>query len=102
MARLSDGEQKAAHIQFTDVEAVEGRSRPILNRSNSNISIHSVHSRGVSIDPASALPIQYRTVSFQIEESRDKDAVEIQKVKNNAAKGMPSIRRRLTTRTYEC
>lgn len=88
MVEFSEEKQKGSHIQWTDVEAVEERTRPVLHRSNSNISINSVHSRRGSIDPASALPIQYRTVSFQIAESKEKNAAEIQKAKDNAAKGM--------------
>ncbi len=39
--------------------------RPTLARTHSNtshLSIHSIHSRRESIDPSTALPIQYRTV----------------------------------------
>ena len=92
MVEFEDEKQKASRIQWTDVdiEAAGSRPRPALHRSNSNLSIHSIHSRRGSIDPASALPIQYRTVSFQIAESKDKNAAEIQKAKNNAAKGMQS------------
>jgi sodium/potassium-transporting ATPase subunit alpha len=74
-----------------DVEAAGARPRPTLHRSNSNISINSVHSRRGSIDPASALPIQYRTVSYQIAESKDKNAAELQKAKDSAAKGTQSM-----------
>jgi sodium/potassium-transporting ATPase subunit alpha len=90
MVDFEDEKQKASRIQWTDVdvEAANSRPRPTLQRSNSNISIHSVHSRRGSIDPASALPIQYRTVSFQIAESKEKNAAEIQKAKDNAAKGI--------------
>jgi sodium/potassium-transporting ATPase subunit alpha len=89
MVEFSEEKQKASRIQWTDadVEAADGRPRPALHRSNSNISINSVHSRRGSIDPASALPIQYRTVSYQIAESKEKSAVEIQKAKDSAAKG---------------
>ena len=89
MAEFSEEKQKASRIQWTDadVEAAEARPRAPLRRSNSNISINSVHSRRGSIDPASALPIQYRTVSYQIAESKEKSAAEIQKVKDSAAKG---------------
>jgi hypothetical protein len=92
MVEFEDEKQNASRVQWTDVdvEAAESRPRPALHRSNSNLSIHSIHSRRGSIDPASALPIQYRTVSFQIAESKDKNAAEIQKAKNNAAKGMQS------------
>jgi sodium/potassium-transporting ATPase subunit alpha len=75
-------------VQWTDVEVeAGGRPRPELHRTNSNISIRSAPRRG-SIDPASALPIQYRTVSYQITESKEKDAAEKQKAKDTAAKGM--------------
>jgi sodium/potassium-transporting ATPase subunit alpha len=89
MVEFSEEKQKASRIQWTDadVEAAEARPRAPLHRSNSNISINSVHSRRGSIDPASALPIQYRTVSYQIAESKEKSAAEIQKVKHSAAKG---------------
>lgn len=89
MVEFSEEKQKASRIQWTDadVEAAEARPRAPLRRSNSNISINSVHSRRGSIDPASALPIQYRTVSYQIAESKEKSAAEIQKVKDSAAKG---------------
>lgn len=88
MDEFEDEKQKASRIQWTDVEAAASRPRPSLHRSNSNLSIHSAHSRRGSIDPASALPIQYRTVSFQIAESKGKNASEIQKAKDTAAKGM--------------
>lgn len=91
MVEFEDEKQKASRIQWTDVEAAGPRPRPELHRSNSNISIHSMHSRRGSIDPASALPIQYRTVSFQIAESKEKNAAEIQKAKDTAAKGLVSI-----------
>jgi sodium/potassium-transporting ATPase subunit alpha len=90
MVEFADEKQKASRIHWTDadVEAPEARPRLILHRSNSNISINSVHSRRGSIDPASALPIQYRTVSYQIAESKEKNVAEIQKAKDSAAKGM--------------
>jgi sodium/potassium-transporting ATPase subunit alpha len=89
MVEFSEEKQKASRIQWTDadVEAAEARPRAPLRRSNSNISINSVHSRRGSIDPASALPIQYRTVSYQIAESKEKSAAGIQKAKDSAAKG---------------
>lgn len=89
MLEFSEDKQKAARIQWneTDVETGEGRTRPNLQRTNSNISINSSHSRRGSIDPASALPIQYRTVSFQIAESGQKNTADIKKAKASAAKG---------------
>ncbi|KAE9367518.1 calcium ATPase [Stipitochalara longipes BDJ] len=93
MVEFSEEKQKASRIQWTDadIEAADARPRPALHRSNSNISINSVHSRRGSIDPASALPIQYRTVSYQIAESKEKSAVEIQKAKDSAAKEFENL-----------
>jgi sodium/potassium-transporting ATPase subunit alpha len=74
MVEFEDEKQKPSRIQWTDVD-LENGERPQrqmnLHRSNSNISINSVHSRRGSIDPASALPIQYRTVSIQIDEPKE-------------------------------
>lgn len=54
--------EKRTTIQWTEADLEDGRRpRQTLQRSNSNLSIHSVHSRR-SIDPSAALPIQYRTV----------------------------------------
>ena len=88
MVEFENEKQKASHIHWTDVDLESGtRPQPTLQRSNSNISINSMHSRRGSIEPASALPIQYRTVSIQIDESKEKYTAEIQKVKDSAAKG---------------
>ena len=89
MVEFSDDTHKPTRIQWTeaDVEAGERRSRPALQRSNSNISINSARSRRGSIDPASALPIQYRTLSFQIAESNQKNAADVKRAKDSAAKG---------------
>jgi sodium/potassium-transporting ATPase subunit alpha len=88
MAEFEDEKQKASRVLWTGVDVESGaRPRPTLHRSNSNISINSIHSRRGSVDPASALPIQYRTVSYQIAESKEKNE-EIQKAKDSAAKGM--------------
>ncbi|RDW59706.1 putative calcium-transporting ATPase [Coleophoma cylindrospora] len=93
MAEFDDVKAKGARIQWHDAD-VESGVRPRqqqLHRSNSNISINSHHSRRGSIDPSSALPIQYRTVSFQISESKDVNAAEIQKAKNSAAKELADL-----------
>lgn len=59
-----------------------------MHRSHSvgSLSIRSARSR--QIDPNIALPIQYRTVSFNIEESRGKDAANLAQVKDKTTKGM--------------
>jgi sodium/potassium-transporting ATPase subunit alpha len=92
MVEFADEKQPRSRIQWTDVdlEAVGDRPQATLGplqRTNSNLSIHSMHSRRGSIDPASALPIQYRTISFQIDESKEKDVAEAKKAKGSAAKG---------------
>lgn len=68
---------------------IEANFRPRgPRRSNSDASIGSNTSRRGSIDPSNALPIQYRTVSIQIEESRDNSLREALKVKDATAIGM--------------
>jgi sodium/potassium-transporting ATPase subunit alpha len=63
---------------------------PRISRTNttaSNLSISSVRSvrRKNSIDPANALPITYRTVSYAIEETKEKDRTDAVKAKKDAA-----------------
>lgn len=79
-----------ARIRWTEADPEPGasRSRLELHRSNSSVSIQRSYGRRGSIDPASALPIQYRTVSFQIAESKEKNAAELHKAKDAAAKGI--------------
>ncbi|TVY18566.1 Sodium/potassium-transporting ATPase subunit alpha [Lachnellula arida] len=93
MVESRDEKQHASRIQWTDVDVEAGDARPrqSLHRSNSNMSINSVHSRRGSIDPSSALPIQYRTVSFQIAESKEHNAAEIKKAKDSAAKELSNV-----------
>jgi sodium/potassium-transporting ATPase subunit alpha len=82
MVEFEGEKQKPSRIQWTDADLENGESpQPQMNlhRSNSSMSINSMHSRRGSIDPASALPIQYRTVSIQIDEPKEK--------KEAAAKG---------------
>ncbi|KIE01664.1 ATPase, P-type, transmembrane domain protein, partial [Metarhizium majus ARSEF 297] len=65
------------------------RSRPGLRRASStdSLAIRSVHGR-TTVDPAVTLPIQYRTVSFQIEESKGKERAELIRASEVAAKGV--------------
>jgi sodium/potassium-transporting ATPase subunit alpha len=53
----------------------------------STISVTSLRTLGrrSSIDPATALPITYRTVSFQLEETKEKQIAEAAKAKKDAA-----------------
>lgn len=76
----------ADRIRWRD-QQVARQGRPSLYRTHSagSMSIRSVRSRHV--DPNIALPIQYRTVSFNIEESRAKDAVGLAKAKDKTTKG---------------
>jgi sodium/potassium-transporting ATPase subunit alpha len=90
MVEFEQNQTRTPRIQWTDADIEAGGRRPSLHRTNSNISINSTRSRRASIDPASALPIAYRTVSYQIAESKEKSAAETQKVKDSAAKGKPN------------
>ncbi|ODA76999.1 hypothetical protein RJ55_07516 [Drechmeria coniospora] len=81
--------QEAERIRWDDEEqGRRRRSRTSLSRVNSSdsLAIRAVQSRG-AVDPALTLPIQYRTVSFQIEESKGKDRVEAVRAADTAAKG---------------
>jgi sodium/potassium-transporting ATPase subunit alpha len=49
------------------------------------MSMSSVRGRRYSIDPATALPITYRTVSYAIEETKEKERVEAVRAKKDAA-----------------
>lgn len=54
------------------VDDIEGMGAPLARR-NSTYSIHSIRStRARSIDPTLALPIQYRTLSYNIEDRQQK------------------------------
>ena len=91
MSGFEAPEKQAPRIRWAGDgdDDIESNSRPRgLYRSTSNASINSSASRRGSIDPAHALPIQYRTVSIHIEESRDKVAQDAVKVKDATAKGL--------------
>ena len=64
---------------------------PPLRRSNTSgsaMSTASARSRARSVDPAIALPIEYRTLSFNIEQTREREIAEAKSAKEKAAKGM--------------
>jgi len=73
-----------------DEEAARREPMTRLSRTTSNMSTTSIGSmnsrrRRNSIDPATALPITYRTVSYAIEETKEKERVEAVKAKKDAA-----------------
>ena len=82
-----------ARIRFGGHDEEAGRRRDTLRltKTNTNSSQTSVRTassgrgRRNSIDPATALPITYRTVSYAIEESKEKERVEAVKAKRDAA-----------------
>ncbi|KAK2590061.1 hypothetical protein QQS21_012260 [Conoideocrella luteorostrata] len=82
----------ADRVRWRDEEEGRGRrrsgSRSGLHRSNStdSLAIRSIHGRA-TVDPSITLPIQYRTVSFQIEESKGKERAELARASEVAAKG---------------
>ncbi|KAI0477051.1 Na,H/K antiporter P-type ATPase [Xylariaceae sp. FL0804] len=79
-------------VRWGDEEAAAARPARALRRAQSSgsLSIHSVSSRR-EVDPAIALPIQYRTVSFQIEESKQHDVAELSKARDTATKELSSL-----------
>src|SRR4051812_8154175 len=80
------------HDQQQQQQAAGPSRRPSLHRTHSagSMSIHSVRTR--QVDPNIALPIQYRTVSFNIAESRGKDVKDtseaFDRVKDPTTKGL--------------
>ncbi|KJK83981.1 Sodium/potassium-transporting ATPase subunit [Metarhizium anisopliae BRIP 53293] len=76
------------------------RSRPGLRRASStdSLAIRSVHGR-TTVDPAVTLPIQYRTVSFQIEESKGKERAELIRASEVAAKDLSDLQWHTITAT---
>ncbi|GAW12866.1 hypothetical protein ANO14919_022370 [Xylariales sp. No.14919] len=99
-------------VRWEDVEAGSRVGRGLHRRdSTGSMSIRSVRSRR-EIDPAVALPIQYRTLSYQISESKQvQDVKERGKAKDAATKEFSSLEwhtistdealRRLTTSLTE-
>ena len=62
----------------------------VLRRQNSTFSVHSISSVRSGqrvVDPAVALPIQYRTLSYNISTTKDKDAVKPKDARDKAAIG---------------
>lgn len=78
-------------IRFGAQDEETGRQAGTLPRmartatNSSQLSATSSRRGRVSIDPATALPITYRTVSFAIEESKDKQRAEADRAKKDAA-----------------
>ena len=92
MIHKEDTIEKAPRVQWTDEDIETGRSGPVLHRTKSNTSVHSNTSRRGSIDPASAFPIQFRTISYQINETKEKESNDAKKAKASATKGMTNSR----------
>jgi len=80
-----------ARIRFGEQDEETGRRPsvgPRMSRTNttgSQISISSVRGRRFSVDPATALPITYRTVSYAINETKEQEKVEAAHAKQDAA-----------------
>lgn len=67
---------------------------PPLRRSNTSgsaMSTASARSRARSVDPAIALPIEYRTLSFNIEQTREREIAEAKSAKEKAAKDVGDL-----------
>lgn len=74
-------------IQYADDVETGRRARPARRDSTDSLSIRSIRSLSRQrIEPGSVLPIQYRTVSFHISESKSKPAPVVEKKIENADK----------------
>ncbi|KAM7210066.1 hypothetical protein V8F06_014554 [Rhypophila decipiens] len=80
-------------VRFRDVDVEAGRAgaltaRPSLHRnvSHGSLSIRSIHSNTGAIDPSAALPIQYRTLSIDIDDYNRRN-----EVNKKARKGAPDL-----------
>ncbi|KAL9074564.1 MAG: hypothetical protein Q9161_002156 [Pseudevernia consocians] len=89
----SDGQKPGIRWYTTDEEALETSRNPVTQTqsTNSQLSIHSVQSRRGSIDPGTMLPIQYRTVSFNIDESKEKGLADVKKAKDSTTTELSSL-----------
>ncbi|KAH9905655.1 Na,H/K antiporter P-type ATPase [Xylariomycetidae sp. FL2044] len=73
-------------VRWDDDEEAARPSRGLRRaHSSGSMSIRSARSRR-EVDPSVALPVQYRTVSFQIEESKQRDASALSHAKDVATK----------------
>ena len=87
--------EKRRTIRYDEEEAGARTAGPVpfgqpLSRTNTNasgISTRSMQPRARSVDPAIALPIEYRTLSFNITHTREKEVVEAKDIREKAAKG---------------
>ncbi|KAL7623518.1 hypothetical protein AAE478_007201 [Parahypoxylon ruwenzoriense] len=78
-------------IKWNNDEEAGHNSRGLRRaHSSSSMSIRSVRSRR-EVDPSIALPIQYRTVSYQIEESKQRDTPALPATKDTATKELSSL-----------
>jgi len=79
-----------ARIRWGSVGDEEAGRMPRVSRTNTNASQNSMRSmassrrRRYSIDPATAIPITYRTVSFAIEEKKEHEREEAAKAKKDS------------------
>ena len=92
---MGKGPQSRIRWQSADAEAAaDGRSPYTRAQDNDSdaLSIRSLRSRRNSVDPGTALPIQYRTVSFNIDESKEENLAEVKRAKDTTAKGEPASR----------
>ncbi len=86
-------QRPAARIRFRSVDEESGRRNQLrLQRSNTNASQISVNSstrtgrgRRHTVDPGTALPIAYRTVSFAIGQTTKNEKIEAERKKETAA-----------------
>ncbi|KAK5995373.1 Sodium/potassium-transporting ATPase subunit alpha-A [Cladobotryum mycophilum] len=94
MSNQEKQEGAGDRVRWQDEEQAQATRNPRLSLSRRNsadsLAIRSIHSRG-PVDPAVALPIQYRTVSFDIDESKRREQAEKTKAKDSAAKDLSDL-----------
>lgn len=92
-ASESDGQKAGLRWHNIDEEALEYSRNPVAHTqtTSSQLSIHSAPSRRSSIDPGTMLPIQYRTVSFNIDEAKGKSLADAKKAKDSATTELSSL-----------
>ncbi|KAI9734856.1 MAG: hypothetical protein M1834_001935 [Cirrosporium novae-zelandiae] len=73
------------HIQYATDEEAANSPRPKLSRQNSSLSIHSIRPHRNTIDPSTIIPPVYRTISIGLEESKERDILELKKAKQEFA-----------------
>ncbi|PYI36884.1 Na/K ATPase alpha 1 subunit [Aspergillus indologenus CBS 114.80] len=98
--RPSSPKAEATRLRWQEVDEETGlqpkKPLPELSRTmstmsnNSQMSVRS-RNRRATVDPSLSLPIHYRTVSFDIDEAREKELAETARTKNNVVTDLSNL-----------